>query len=262
MPEHNYVEANGLNMFYVENGKGHPLILLHGGISTAEANWPKQMEFFSNHFRVIAVDSRGHGRTNNPTEEFSYKLMADDIAALIQALNLENPFVCGWSDGGQIVLEIGINYPDLTKALVAGGVLSEITEYYSSAMKLWGIEGPGEVDFEKLREVIPQFVDALPEIHSPVYGPEYWKKLLHDISKMWLDPSSFPEKRIKQINTPFLIIAGDRDAASSIDECVKMYKQIPNAELAIIPNANHDVYEAKPDLFNNIVLEYLLRYME
>lgn len=262
MPEHNYVEANGLNMFYMEKGKGHPLIFLHGGISTAEANWPKQMEFFSTHFRVIVVDSRGHGRTNNPTEEFSYKLMADDIAALIQALNLKNPFVCGWSDGGQIVLEIGINYPDLTKALVAGGVLSEITDHYSSAMKLWGIEGPGKVDYEKLREVIPQFVDALPEMHSPVYGPEYWKKLLHDISKMWLDSSHFPQKRIEQINTPILVIAGDRDAASSIDECVKMYKLIPNAELAIIPNANHDVYEAKPDLFNNIVLEYLLRYME
>ncbi|NPD89675.1 MAG: alpha/beta hydrolase [Asgard group archaeon] len=58
------------------------------------------------------------------------------------------------------------------------------------------------------------------------------------------------------------MIAGDRDAVSSIDECVKMYKLIPNAELAIIPNANHDVYETKPDLFNNIVLEYLLRYME
>ncbi|NPD89674.1 MAG: alpha/beta hydrolase [Asgard group archaeon] len=199
MPENNYVEVNGLNMFYIEKGKGHPLVLLHGGIVTAEVNWPKQMEFFSNHFRVIAVDSRGHGRTNNPSEEFSYKLMADDIAALIQTLNLEKPFVCGWSDGGQIVLEIGINYPDLSKALVAGGVLSEITDHYSSAMKIWGIEGPGKVDFEKSREVIPQFVDALPEMHSPVYGSEYWKKLLHDISKMWLDRHIFLKRELSKL---------------------------------------------------------------
>ena len=262
MSENNYVEANDLNMFYIEKGKGQPLVLLHGGIGTAEFNWSKQIEFFAKHFRVIAVDSRGHGRTDNPTGEFSYKLMADDVATLIKALNLENPLVMGWSDGGQIVLEIGINYPDLTKALVAGGVLSEITDYYSSALKHWGIEGPGNVDFEKLRVIIPQFVDALPTMHSPVYGPEYWKKLLQDISHMWLEPSSFPEKRIEQINTPILIIVGDRDEASSIDECAKMYKQIPNAELAIIPNAGHDVYETKPDLFNDIVLEYFLRYME
>ena len=125
MSENKYVEANGLNMFYIEKGKGQPLILLHGGIGTAEFNWSKQIEFFSKDFRVLAIDSRGHGRTDNPTGEFSYKLMADDVAALIKALNLENPFVMGWSDGGQIVLEIGINYPDITKALVAGGILSE-----------------------------------------------------------------------------------------------------------------------------------------
>jgi pimeloyl-ACP methyl ester carboxylesterase len=220
------------------------------------------MDFFAEHFRIIAVDSRGHGKTDNPSGEFSYKLMADDVAALTKALNLEKPFVCGWSDGGQIVLEIGINYPDLTKVLVAGGVLSEISDYYSSAMKHWGINGPGEVDFEKLREIIPQFVDALAEFHSPVYGPEYWKKLIQDISHMWLNPASFPGKGIEQISTPTLIIAGDRDEAISMDECVKMYKQIPNAELAIIPNGTHNVYETKPDLFNNIVLEFLMRHKE
>jgi len=261
MSEHNYVEANDLNMFYIEKGKGQPLILLHGGIATANTNWSKQIDFFAEYFRVIAVDSRGHGRTDNPSGKFSYELMAEDIAALIKALNLDKPFVCGWSDGGQIVLEIGINYPDLTKALVAGGVLSEITEYYSSAMKKWGINGPGEVDFEKLREIIPQFADALPELHSPVYGPDYWKKLLQDISYMWLDPSSFPQNKISQIKTHILIIAGDRDEACSIDENAKMYKLIPCAELAIIPNATHDVYETKPDLFNKIVLEFLQSHL-
>jgi len=260
MPENNYVEVNGINMFYFEKGKGHPLILLHGGIVTAETNWLKQIDFFAKYFRVIAPDSRGHGRTNNPTEEFSYKLMADDLVALIQALNLEKPFILGWSDGGQIILEIGINYPDVAKALVAGGTLSEITEHYTSGMKHWGIKGPGNVDFEKLREVIPQFVDALPEMHSPVYGSEYWKKLLQNISKMWLDPLHFPKKKIKQINTPILVIAGDRDAAVSIEECVKIYKLIPNAELAIIPNATHGVYDTKPDLFNETVLDFLIRY--
>ena len=59
-----------------------------------------------------------------------------------------------------------------------------------------------------------------------------------------------------------MILAGDRDAASSIDECVKMYKLIPNAELAIIQNADHDVYESKPELFNSIVMEFLMRHKQ
>jgi len=256
----NYIEVNGINMFYIEKGKGHPLILLHGGISVAEDNWKNQLDFFSQHFRVIAPDSRGHGRTDNPTEEFSYRLMANDIAALIQALELEKPLIIGWSDGGQIALEIGIHYHDLTKALVAGGVLSEITDYYTSTMKAWGIEGPGKVNIGKLRAVIPQFTKVLPKIHSAVYGDEYWKKLLQNISKMWLDPSEFPKKKIKQIDIPVLILTGDRDPAISIKESVRMYKLIPNAELAIIPKADHDVYETKPDLFNSIVMEFLMRH--
>lgn len=77
---------------------------------------------------------------------------------------------------------------------------------------------------------------------------------------MWLDPSEFPMNKIEQINVPVLIFAGDRDAAISIDECVKMYKLIPNAEIAIIPKADHDVYETKPNLFNSLVLEFLLRH--
>lgn len=262
MSEHNYVEVNDLNMFYIEKGEGHPLILLHGGIGTAEFNWKEHIEYYSRKFRVIALDSRGHGRTDNPSGEFSYKLMADDVAAFAQIMKLEKPFIMGWSDGGQIALEIGIRHPGLTKALIVGGVLSEITDYYSAAMRQWGIEGPGKVNLETMMEVIPQFTQKLPELHSSIYGDEYWKKLVQDISHMWCDPKAFPSEEIKKIEEPILIIAGDRDEASSVDECVKMYKLIPNAELAVIPNAHHDVYETKPDLFNNVVLEFLQRYLE
>jgi len=144
----NHIEVNDLKLHYIEKGEGYPLIFLHGGITIAEKNWENQIDFFSESFRVIATDSRGHGKTNNPSGEFSYRLMADDIAALIRKLKLEKPLIIGWSDGGQIVLEIGIRYPELAKALVAGGVLSEITDYYTNTMKFWGIEGPGHSNLE------------------------------------------------------------------------------------------------------------------
>ena len=257
------VRINDIEMYYEEYGEGYPLILIHGGIGTSRVmGWVKQYADFAKHFRVIAPDSRGHGKTTNPSMKLGYYLMAKDVIALIDELKLDKPLICGWSDGGQIVLEIGIRHPKLTKALVAGGVLSEITEHYMNTMKYWGIEGPGKVNFERLKEVIPQFTRKLPTIHTAGQGNEYWKKLLNDISKMWCDPFAFPEKEIEKITEPILIIAGDRDAASSIEECVKMYKMIPNAELAIIPKADHDVYESKPNLFNEIVLEFLTRYQK
>lgn len=257
-----YVEINGINMYYIEKGEGYPLILLHGGISTAESNWKNQIDFFSKYCRVIATDSRGHGKTNNPSGEFSYRLMADDMATFIKKLKIKKPLILGWSDGGQIALEIGIRHPNLTRALIAGGVLSEITEYYTSTLKNWGIEGQGNVNFNKLKEVIPQFTSELSQLHSSVYGEGYWKKLLKEISKMWCDPLAFPKDEIKKIEEPILILAGDRDAASSLDECIKMFNKIPNAELAIIPKADHDVYETHIDLFNSIVLDFLKRNSE
>ena len=87
----NHIEVNDLKLHYIEKGEGYPLIFLHGGITIAEENWENQIDFFSESFRVIATDSRGHGKTNNPSGEFSYRLMADDIAALIRKLKLEKP---------------------------------------------------------------------------------------------------------------------------------------------------------------------------
>ncbi len=254
-----YVELKDLKMHYLEVGKGYPLILLHGGIATAEFNWKEQIDFFSKHFRVIAPDSRGHGRTNNPTGEFSYKLMAKDIVDFIEILNLEKPFICGWSDGGQIALEIGINFPTIAKALVAGGVLGEVSDHYFVGMKAWGLEGPGEVNFEQMEKIMKNFIEALPKLHSAIYGSEYWKKLLTDISKMWLNPDEFPQQRLEKITTPTLIVQGDRDSAIPVQEAVKVYQLIENSELAIIPAADHDVFETKADMFNSIVLDFLKR---
>lgn len=122
-----FVNANGLNIHYKEYGQGHPLILLHGGPAALDA-WGDHLPTFAEHFRVIALDSRGHGKTVNPMGTLSYSMMADDVAAFIKALGLTKPLVSGYSDGDQIALELGIRNPDLPGALVLGGTLSKFTE--------------------------------------------------------------------------------------------------------------------------------------
>ena len=102
-----YVEANGLKIYYEEYGSGEPLVLIHGG-TVNSSMWETQVPVFAQHFRVITPDSRGHGRTDNPRGELSYRLMAEDAAAFIKALGLTKPLICGYSDGGQITLEIGM----------------------------------------------------------------------------------------------------------------------------------------------------------
>jgi len=255
--EGNFANVNGLKMYYEEYGTGYPLLLIHGGISSIQM-WEKQLSDFSQHFRVIAVDCRGQGKTNNPEGVFHYKLMADDFAAFIQELNLEKVLLCGWSDGGQIGLEMGLHYPGLVKAMVLGGTMIHATKEMLAGFKEIGIEGPGTVDFEKLDKSLGWLVKLLKE-QTASQGKDYWKTLLNKISKMWYDPAEFPLDQVKQIQTPSLILLGDRDVYIPISEATKMYKLIPNAELAIIPNSNHDVYFTQPEIYNRIVVNYCKR---
>ena len=104
------VHANGLLMHYREAGQGPPLLLLHGGGLTLHS-WDAFAAVAAEHFRVISVESRGHGHTDNPTHTFTYQGMAQDVAALSTALQLEQPLVCGHSDGGIVALTFAKDYP-------------------------------------------------------------------------------------------------------------------------------------------------------
>jgi pimeloyl-ACP methyl ester carboxylesterase len=259
-PEGHYVAANGLDIYYEEYGSGEPLILLHGGTETSKG-WQPHIPFFAPHFRVIAPDSRGHGRTNNPAGELSYRLMADDVAAFIRALDLKKPLVFGYSDGGQIALEIGMRYSHLTRALIVGAAWYKFSEVYLDSLKAMGFEGPGVVDIEQMQEDDSEgWAEALKTEHFRANDPEYWQKLLKQISSMWWTPLDYGVEDFQKITEPTLILMGDRDGIIPLEEAVGMYQLIPNAELAILPNTTHMTVLAEDGLFLRIVLDFLFRY--
>src|ERR1044071_6780544 len=171
-PQGHYIQANGLNMYYEECGSGKPLILLHGGTVTSQM-WRPFLSSLVPHFRIITPDGRAHGNTNNPTGKLSYPLMADDIVALIQALNLTQPLVFGYSDGGQIALEIGMHYPGVTAALVVGAACYKFSDTYINSLKSVGFEAAGLVNLEKLQRVSPEWVRQLKTDHTRPDDSEY-----------------------------------------------------------------------------------------
>jgi pimeloyl-ACP methyl ester carboxylesterase len=253
-----YVQANDLTIYYEEHGSGEPLILLHGGTVTSSM-WQQQIPSFARHFRVIAPDSRGHGRTNNPTGKFSYRLMAADVAAFIQVLGLTRPLVCGYSDGGQIALEIGMRYPGLTAALVVGAAFYIFSETYTNGLKAMGFEGPGVVDIKHMQEVFPKVVEAWKIDHFRADDPDYWQTLLKQISTMWWAPLDYTAQDFQKITEPALILGGDRDGTFELEQAVEMYRLIPNAELAILPNTTH-MSAIDSQLFTDVALDFLLRH--
>jgi pimeloyl-ACP methyl ester carboxylesterase len=252
-----YVQANGLHVFYEEYGQGRPLILLHGGTSSS-ATWKPYIPIFANHFRVITPDARGHGRTDNPTGEFSYRLLADDMAAFVEALGLPKPFICGKSDGGQTALEIGMRVPNLAGALVVGAAWYRFTDTMRSFLRSTWFEGPGVVNFEQLQKAEPDWVGELKTEHVRANDAEYWRTLLQQISTMWWTPLDYTPQDFLKITCPTLILMGDRDETVAVEQAVEMYRLIPNAELAIMPNATHSSITS--ELSMNAVLDFLVRH--
>ncbi len=252
-----YLKANGLKIYYEEYGKGKPLLLLHGGTQTS-ASWHEFIPDLTHHFRVITPDSRGHGRTNNPEGKFSYRLMAADMAAFIEAMGLEKPLVLEYSDGGQIALEIGMGYPGLTTALAAGGIYYQLTGPIVKFIKTLGFEGPGMLNLEQMAKEDPEFMTSLKADHVSSPDPEYWKTLLEQLSRMWWTPFDYTGEDFQKITEPFLILAGDRDRFCPVEQAVDMYTLIPKAELAVFPNTTHATALSKMTL--PTIIDFLVRH--
>jgi pimeloyl-ACP methyl ester carboxylesterase len=259
VPPGKYVEANGLSVYYEVYGDGEPLLLIHGGTATSRS-WASHLPAFTEHFRVFAPDSRGHGRTDNPTGRLGYRLMADDVAALVRALGLQRPLILGYSDGGQIALELGMLYPGLARALVLGGTQFRFSEaYLEDARALLGVAENGEVDPEKLEREQPGFVAYLRGAHGHVYGPEYWKTYVQQIASLWLTPLRYTSEDLTRIADPVLVLVGDRDGACT-EEAPELFRLLPNAEMAVAPGSDHGFIEAKAGLFDALALDFLVRY--
>jgi pimeloyl-ACP methyl ester carboxylesterase len=253
--QEHFIQANGLNIYYQEVGTGEPLILLHGGTATGDS-WEDYIGAFARHFRVLVLDWRGHGKTDNPTGEFSYRLVTDDIVAFIEALGLNKPFICGYSDGGQIALDLGIRYRDLAEALVIGAATYKFKEPYYEHLRGMGFEALGRVDTVKMGQ---GWTDYLKEVHPRNDTPDYWNMLVNQISHMWWQPLGYSDEDLKTVTAPSLIILGDRDGfVLDVEQAVEMYRLMPNAELAVIPEANH--LNTMGELFGKIVLDFLLRH--
>jgi pimeloyl-ACP methyl ester carboxylesterase len=112
-----YADVNGLSLYYEEHGAGEPLVLLHGGLGAAEL-WAPVLPALAAGRRVIAVDLQGHGHTADADRPFRAETMADDVAALIEHLGLEQADVMGYSLGGMVALRTAIQHPDRVRRLV------------------------------------------------------------------------------------------------------------------------------------------------
>jgi pimeloyl-ACP methyl ester carboxylesterase len=253
------VHVNGLRVYYEVHGEGIPIILLHGGLEICQM-WAPAIPMLSDAYQVFTPDTRGHGRTDNPSGEFSYSLLAEDMALFIAALGLQDALVAGYSDGGQTALHMAMLYPGLARGYMIGAAFNSMTAEWRQVMQgLLGFEGPGIVDFERVIQTNAEFILSLEEKHDVFQGPGYWKNLLTQVSQAWWEPPIYAQADLAKITDPVLFWCGDRDAFSPPEQSLEMYRMVDTAELAVIPNADHFTMAAQWDVANTILLNFMKR---
>lgn len=247
-----YIEVNDIKMYYEIYGEGEPLMLFHGNGGSIE-NFEFQIPELSKHFKVIAVDSRGQGRSTDSDKEITYALMASDMNDLIDKLKLSWVYVVGWSDGGNIGLELAYAHPEKVKKLFACGTNYSHENYlapYDSTIVM-DKNDPLIAALKTLRQKRAARASArlIPKSES---SPTTQKKL-EDLMEKY---PNFTIEQLKQINVPTLIAVGDHDLIS-LDHTVMLFKSLPHAQLLIVPGATHRVLVEQSDFINNEILKFL-----
>ncbi len=251
------IRLGELAVHYWEKGTGQPLILLHGGTATAETSWATAMRLIPGGYRILTPDSRGHGGTNNPDDGLAYDQMADDLARFIEAIGLIRPFVFGHSDGAQIALEFGLRHPGVAGALVLSGTMSEPTTSYIDDLHQWGFTAPGLADLERIAAEFGDDYEPTRLAHHLSGRPEHWPRFLGQIAELWLTLPTYTAEQLAGVGEPTLVITGDRDGLADVTQAQRLFRGIPRAELAVVPDAGHGA--ADQPLFWHIVMHFLAR---
>jgi len=219
-----YAAVNGLKMYYEIHGTGRPLVLLHGafGLATVYPTLAKNRQ-------VIAVELQGHGHTADIDRPLTFENMADDVAALLKQLKIEQADFFGYSMGGNVALAVAIRHPNLLSRVAING---------SNSGK---IEDAYEPETFKQFQNLP--ADFAPPMLKDPYdkvapNPKQWPALVAKVKKMGLEFKGFARADMKSIKAPVLITLGDRDAVRP-EHAVEMFRLIPNAQLAVFPGGDH-----------------------
>src|SRR5256885_12714496 len=163
-PVTGYATVNGLKMYYEIHGKGEPVVLLHGAFMTIRNNWPEMIARLSKTRQVIAVEMQGHGRTADIERDFSYENLSDDVAALLDYLEIPKTDLIGYSLGGGVAMLTAIRHPDKVRKVVSisaairrDGLLKETLDAFPKVTPEAFLGSPMEVEYKKLSPTPNEF---------------------------------------------------------------------------------------------------------
>jgi pimeloyl-ACP methyl ester carboxylesterase len=257
-----YAEVNGINLYYETHGTGRPMILLHGGLGSGEMFGPTTPKLAERH-QVIVVDLQGHGRTADIDRPIDHRLMADDIAALIDHLGLDKPDVVGYSLGGGVAFFTAVKYPDKVRKLVCASANVRRDAIPAEMLAQQGQVNAAAAEFMKDTPMYELY-------HRVAPRPEDFGRLLDKVGASMANDFDYSEE-VRSLQVPTLIVCADADMAPP-SHYVEVFKLLDGGlrdggwmgegrpkgghALAVLPGLTHYNLAVSP-LFAAVVLDFL-----
>ena len=237
-----YIEQDGARIWYATYGSGRPVILLHGGLGHS-GNWGYQVPaLVKSGYRTIVIDSRGHGRSTRDARPYSYELMASDVSAVMDTLQLEKAALVGWSDGACTALVLASNSPDR----VAG------VFFFACNM-----DPSGTKEF-----VFTPIIGRCLNRHKQDYArlsatPDRFDEFSEALGLMQRTQPNYSADDLAQISVPVAIVHSEHDEFIRREHAEYLARSIPNAEFIYLPGVSHFAPLQRPEQFNAVLLTFL-----
>jgi pimeloyl-ACP methyl ester carboxylesterase len=262
-PRRGYAPVNGLQMYYEIHGAdnadqaGAPLVLIHGAFSAIGTSFGALLPGLAAGRQVIGVELQAHGRTADIDRPLRLDLLADDVAALLGHLNIEQADLFGYSTGAAIALRVAIKYPGLVRKLVLASVTYTLDGVHPGLM-----EGLGEMSVEMMfgSPWHDEYMRIAPR-------PEDFATLFAKKNQMDQHIDDIPAETVAAIKAPILLVIGDSDLVRP-EHAVEMFRLLgggvfgdmagmPNSQLAILPGAMHSTLTQEADMLLAMIPRFL-----
>jgi pimeloyl-ACP methyl ester carboxylesterase len=222
-----YVQSNDAKIYYEVYGKGQVIVLLHGGLLGSTIEMAGFIDSLKTKFKVIAISTRGHGKSEIGKEPLSLEQRANDAIAVINAVTKDSVIIIGFSDGAYTAYKLGSLYPAKIKKMIvigAGELYPGLREFNFTSQQAISMD---TIYWKQQLKLMPQ-PNRIDEVFKQV-GICY-------------NNLTVGKDLLGSIKCPVLVMAGDRDQGNSVEHVVHAARLIPNAQISIIPNGTHPVF--------------------
>jgi pimeloyl-ACP methyl ester carboxylesterase len=243
-----YAEINEVRLYFELHGAGEFLLYLHGGLGSSK-DFEKYIPELSKYFTLITVDRRGHGRSFDNGEPYSYASMADDINQFLEYLGVDSAFVIGWSDGGVVGFHLASQYSNRVRKLIAVGANYRVEGLTQASLEWIN----NQLTVENMSKYYPQFKKDYETLNPQ---PDNFDNFIRQTKKMWLHNPYISKEDFIRIDKPVLLVVGDNDDVR-LDHVIEMHSLLNESQLCILPNTTHFVFDEYNDIIMQIILKFL-----